>query len=337
VRRVLAPPSRATLPPAPGPSFSIVVAAYQSAATIGEALASAFAQTLRPLDVVVCDDGSTDELAEALAPFADRITLVRQENAGEGAAKNAAVRAAAGDFAVFLDADDVFDPERLKALAELAAARPDLDVLTTDAYLEVDGSVVRRCYDETWAFEVEDQRSAILERNFVFGLAAVRRSTFLAAGGFDITLRYASDWDLWSRLILDGAAAGLVAEPLATYRLRTTSLSAQRAALLRGRCAVLEKALTRADLSAAERARAEQALAGNRRAATIAEAQQALIEGGRGARSAAVRLATAPSLPLATRVKALAATVAPRRAGRLLARERDRSGAPGPAGLRLPL
>ena len=96
---------------------------------------------------------------------------------------------------------------------------------------------------ESCTFEGEDdQRGAILERNFVFGLAAVRRELLLAAGGFDHSLRYATDWDLWCRLILDGSRVGLVAEPLARYRLRRASLSAQRGALLRGRCRVLEKA-----------------------------------------------------------------------------------------------
>jgi GT2 family glycosyltransferase len=318
------------------PTFSVVIAAYQAAATIGKALESAFAQTVLPVDVVVCDDGSTDDLAAALAPFAGRVTLVRQANAGEGAAKNTGVRAAQGDFAVFLDADDVFAPERLRALGELAAARPELDILTTDAYLEVDGTIVRRCYDETWTFELDDQRGAILERNFVFGLAAVRRQVFLEAGGFDVSLRYATDWDLWSRLILDGSRVGLAEEPLATYRLSSTSLSAQRPALLRGRCAVLEKSLARDDLTATERRRGTEALAANRRAALLAEAQAALAGGGAGARAPALRVVTARSMPVRTRLKALAAAVAPRWASKALAREREQTGAPGPAGVRLP-
>ena len=137
--RVLAPPS--AHPPGDGrtPTFSIIVAAYQAADTIGDTLASAFAQTLPPREVVVCDDGSTDDLDGALRPFRDRITLLRQENRGEGAAKNAAARAASGDFVVILDADDVFDRRRLEALGELAVARPYLDVLTTNALLELEG------------------------------------------------------------------------------------------------------------------------------------------------------------------------------------------------------
>lgn len=146
-RPILAPPTTAPAQPGRPPTFSVIVAAYQAAATIGEALASAFAQTVLPHEVVVCDDGSTDALDAALAPFRDRIRLVRQENRGEGAAKNAAARAAGGDFVVILDADDVYLPERLEALGELAAVRPDLDVLTTDAMLELEGRELGRYYE----------------------------------------------------------------------------------------------------------------------------------------------------------------------------------------------
>jgi glycosyltransferase involved in cell wall biosynthesis len=337
MRPLLAPPAPAVLPAAPVPTFSIVIAAYQAAATIGEALTSAFAQTVAPAEVVVCDDGSTDDLFGAVATYADRVTMLRQTNAGEAAAKNTGVRAAAGEFVVFLDADDLFLPERLEALAELVEARPDLDILTTDAFLELDGEVVRRCYDASWTFEVDDQRAAILERNFVFGLAAVRRRRLLELGGFDESLRYATDWDLWLRLILDGSRAGLVAEPLAKYRLSSASLSAQRAALLRGRCRVLEKALARSGLTVAERGRATRALEANRRAALLAEARQRLADGRAGARAAAWRVATARSMPLRTRLKAAAGAAAPRWASRALDREREQTGVPGPADVRFRL
>src|SRR5262249_10457565 len=150
---------------------------------------SVLAQTLRPQEIVVCDDGSTDDLDSSLAPYLGRITLLRQRNRGEGSAKNAATRAATGDFVVMLDADDTFLPERLEGLAELARSRPDLDILTTDAFLESEGQTVRQVYSGEWTFEVDDQRRAILERNFVFGPAAINRERLLEVGGFDPSLR----------------------------------------------------------------------------------------------------------------------------------------------------
>src|SRR4029079_13057307 len=118
------------------PTFSIVIAAWNAAHLIGDAVESALAQTLPPLEVVVCDDESEDDLSGALRPFGDRVTLIRIPHGGEGAAKNVAAQHATGDFAPLLDADDLYRPGRLEAFAELARERPELDVLTTNAYLE---------------------------------------------------------------------------------------------------------------------------------------------------------------------------------------------------------
>src|SRR5262249_18875688 len=168
-------------------------------------------------------------------PYTDRISLIRQSNGGEGSAKNAGARAASGEFVTILDADDEYLPGRLQALSHLTVARPDLDILTSDAYLEVDGRRVRRAYTDAWRFEDGDQRAALLDRNFIFGHVAVRRESFLAAGGFDEGIRWTTDWDCWIRMILGGSRAGCLTAPLATYRVRETSLSSDRRQLVAGR------------------------------------------------------------------------------------------------------
>ena len=77
-------------------------------------------RTVPPLEVIVCDDGSTNELDDALVPYRDEIILVRKENGGEGSANNAAATVARGEFIAILDAVDVDSPDRLEALDELA-------------------------------------------------------------------------------------------------------------------------------------------------------------------------------------------------------------------------
>jgi glycosyltransferase involved in cell wall biosynthesis len=180
--------------------------------------------------------------------------LVRKLHGGEASAKNTAAEAASGDFLLILDADDVYLPRRLEALGELARLRPDLDVLTTDAYLVVGERRVRRVYDRGGEFETADQTRAILQRNFVFGLAAVRRQRFHEHGGFDEAIRWTTDWDLWLRMILDGSKVGAVAEPLALYRLRESSLTARRRELALGKIMTLEKAARNPLLRPADRA-----------------------------------------------------------------------------------
>lgn len=316
--------------------FSVVIAAYQAEETIAEAVESALAQTHGPREVIVCDDGSTDGTPGELARFGDRIVVIRQANAGEAAARNAAIRAAGSEWIAVLDADDVFLPRRLEALAQLAHEQPDLDILTTDAVLEVDGRAVRRCYDETWTFETTDQRSAILERNFVFGLVAVRRQVILEAGGYDESIRYATDWDCWIRLVLAGARIGLVPEPLARYRLRSTSLSAQRSRLLAGKALVLERAAANPALGAAERPIVERRAAAFRREALVADAHEALAAGDPEARVRAITVARTAGLGAATRLQAAVAAALPRLCGAVLRRRRRRAGRRGPAGLTLP-
>ncbi|MGI9155916.1 MAG: glycosyltransferase [Marmoricola sp.] len=293
------------------PTLSVVVAAHQAGGTVAEALDSALEQSYPALEVVVCDDGSTDGTAEVLASYADRVTVIRRPNRGEGAAKNAAVRAAAGDYVVVLDADDVFHPRRLEALAWLAAERADLDVLTTDAVVEAHGVPVRRAYHSGWTFPTTDQRSAILDRNFVFGLAAVRRERWLSAGGFDEGLARTADWDFWIRLVLGGSRVGLVDAPLARYRLTSGTLSSDRRRLVAARVEVLARVALRDDLDEGERATLARSLRTQRADLAVRDAAAALEVGGWAARRTGAALLTEPGVGLRARLGAAAILVSP--------------------------
>jgi hypothetical protein len=318
--RFLAPPPVREAEPGQAPTFSVVIAAYEVADVIGEALDSLRQQTLAPLEVIVCDDGSTDGLADALAPYRGEIALVRKENGGEASAKNAAAARARGDFIAILDGDDVYLPNRLAALAELAVTRPDLDILTTDAFLVANGVALRNNYDETWPFEVADQRRAILERNFVFGHAAVRRSRFVEHGGFDESIRWTTDWDLWLRMILSGSVAGCVDEPLALYRLRETSLTAQRRDLLLGKLATLEKARGNPALRPDELPVLEEALAAYRRELSLLELRAAVAGRAPDRRRRAFGVLGSSGFDLRRRLEAAAMAAAPSLVGWLVRR-----------------
>lgn len=315
---IAAPPPRSPVGAGARPTFSVVIAAWQSAATIAGAVRSVVEQSEPPIEIVVCDDESTDDPWGALAPFADQISFLRIAHGGVSRARNAAADRTTGEFIVILDADDTWAPRRLERLGDAVAARPDLDLITTDGWFVVDG-VRRGTFYGANEFPTHDQVSAILQRNFVFQHAAVRRSRWLEHGGFSPDLDRGEDWDFWLRLLLDGSVAGCVLEPLADYLIHDTSLSADRYRSLMARVTVLDRAEAAHALSAEQRARLASARAGYLRRALAARAEQLLTDEAPGRRRASLALLRAAGT-WRTRLHAAAAAVAPGSAGARLRR-----------------
>jgi hypothetical protein len=318
-RSFRAPPPAQRLPAGRVPTFSVIITAYQAAAFISEAVESALGQTVRAHEVIVCDDGSTDDLETALAPYLREIVYIRKERGGAASAVNAATAAASGDFVAVLDADDAYLPQRLEALGALASVRPDLDILVTDAYVEVDGRVVYQFNDKV-RFAVDDQRTAIFDRCFS-AWPALRRSRLLAAGGYDESLLIAYDWECVIRLILGGSRAGLVDEPLYRYRLRPDSLSADRVPSLRERVRLLEKFQAHEGLSRVELQCLARSLAAQRRSLLLTEAEAALRAGDPDARRRSLAVAVGREIGLRARFAGVASAVAPGLARRVLERQ----------------
>ena len=306
--RFLAPEPRAPVQPGTVPTFSVVITAFDVAPFLREAVASAFAQTLAPVEVVVVDDGSRDDVDSALAPYRDQITFFRQANEGEASAKNLGARAAAGQFVAFFDGDDVHSPERLEAMGALAAARPDLDILTTNCNIVTDGRVVRTYLTDDYAFGVGDQRSEILERNFLPS-PAIRRERLLAIGGFDESLAHGTDVDCEIRLILSGSLAGCVDAPLFSYRQHAGQMTSDQVTAQRERLEMLDRLTRRSDISTGERAVIERAAQRSR----LLLARALVRVGAPGARAAAWAIARDCRHTLRTRGKALIAAAIPRR------------------------
>jgi hypothetical protein len=324
VTALLAPPPPEGLRPGAAPTVSVVIAAHEAAGTIGTAIESVLAQTVAPIEIVVADDGSTDDLAGALAPFGPAVRLVRIEHGGEARARNAAIAAATGEFVAVLDADDRFAPGRLAAVARVLAERPDLDLVTTDAVLELDGRVVGTAYHDDHRFEVEDQRRAILDRNFVFGQVVIRRARILELGGYDPAISHTTDWDCWIRLVLAGGRLGCIAAPLGVYTMRESAMSASRMAMYDGRIATLTKTLGDPRLTAAERVAAEARVATERRRSEREALRIALVCRAEDRRALARRVMGDREQPARARLEAMVATIVPGLvASRRRAQDRD--------------
>jgi glycosyltransferase involved in cell wall biosynthesis len=320
---LVAPPSTGGCADRRAPTVTVIVPAYQASATIAEALHSVFRQTVQPEQVVVCDDGSTDGLAGALAPFIDRIRFIRQPNRGSSAARNRAVEEASGEFLLWLDADDYWAPEMVETIKQAVVARPDLDLISVHGYLVKSGQVVGIFQPELRPEFLIDQRCALLRGNGLY-LPACRATSFRACGGFDERLRYMEDWDCWLRIILGGGTAGFVRKPLLYYRQDGVGLSSNAIAMRLATIEVTEKLLGRDDLSEVERSIVQE----NRRRElqelppliAVRDAIDALRSGSPKARSMALKAAAASGVESRLRARLVLGAAAPRLARRRISR-----------------
>lgn len=245
-----------------GPKVSVVIPAYNAGRLIVEAVESALNQTLDAKEIIVVDDGSTDETPDLLADYADRVTYIRfQQNRGPGAARNAGIEASSGQYIALLDADDLFMPERLEKLADFLDHNSQYGFATSDAYYMFEDVPSTRSYFSVpdLHFALEDQDVWILRSNFVGNKLMFRRSLFERFGLYDETLWF-EDWDRNVTFIMGGERCGFLPEALAYHRIRPNSLTSRSTTVLRDRRRVLERWLSQ-ELRAEARAAAEEALA----------------------------------------------------------------------------
>jgi len=243
--------ARPTTAATESPLVSVIVPAWNAAEVLGEALESVRCQTYQQLEVLVVDDGSTDGTAEVARRFCapdSRFHLIRQENLGVSAARNAGIRQAHGEWIAFLDADDVWLPEKLNRQLALAREEPRANFLFTNFFVW-DGR--RDLY-----LEFPDQRTlpeGNVSRGLIFDVyhgcpasmstGMVRREALEAAGLFDPELALAEDWDLWLRVSERGLWVRGTREPLARYRRWNGNLTNQKLRLAEAVVHVLEKNL----------------------------------------------------------------------------------------------
>lgn len=210
--------------------ISVIVAAYQAAGTIGRALGSIAAQTLKPMEVVVVDDGSTDGTASAAEACAEgmdgiRLRVFRSEsNLGAGAARNRAIDESTQPVLAFLDADDEWMPEKLER--SIAYLEDGNLALVAHDYVTGEGVDAPRTHCGCRFREGPDPFVGLYRKGYIPTSSVVtKRSAVLAAGGFDPELRNAQDFDLWLAMLREPGTPFLVfAEPLMRYHISPGSI-----------------------------------------------------------------------------------------------------------------
>lgn len=209
------------------PRISVIIPTYNAARFVAEAIDSALGQTLAPLEVIVVDDGSTDETERVLESYGDRIRVVRQSNGGPAAARNRGIQESKGNLIAFLDHDDVWLAEKLKKQWERLRNHPGAGLVHSNyfSWREDTGEMVLErdpsddhsghCYVKTF-----------MNNSIIPSVVMIKRECLDRVGPFDESILPASadDYDLFLRLARHYEFAYLN-EPLTLYRLHSSNAS----------------------------------------------------------------------------------------------------------------
>ncbi|MDN5700179.1 glycosyltransferase family 2 protein [Kocuria atrinae] len=275
------------------PLISVVIAVYNGQDLVGQAISSVLRQTHPNIELFIVDDGSTDHTSrvlegyEALSRPGREVRVLRQDNAGCGAARNRALELVTGDFITFLDADDTMLPHHLSTLLE---RYEELDtnesgsrtVVYANAFQCTTGGINagRLQYREKMP-NPADQRSVILEYNIGSLYGLFPRCFFMEVGVFDPEQVFVEDWELWLRAIYFGWRFDRVDEVTNIISWTGGSMQSQRDRMAAGEEMALQKTLRRFDgkLSAEERTKLMRRLNYGSPLAAASEAEQALRDG----------------------------------------------------------
>ena len=202
-----------------GASISCIVPVYNGARYVAEALDSILAQTLRPTQIIVVDDGSTDTTADVVNGYAPDVTYLRQTNSGPASARNRGIAIATGDFFAFLDADDIWYADKLERQMAALNANPAAGICIT--YLQ-----------NFWVEELAVERDRMRDQPFAKPMVGhvcqcllARRSVFDAVGTFDEAKRVGEDIDWFMRAELAGVVKEVVTDPLVHRRIHDQNIS----------------------------------------------------------------------------------------------------------------
>ncbi len=203
------------------PLVSVIIPTFNRAHLLPATIDSVLAQTWQPLEVLVVDDGSTDETTAIVAAYGTRVRYLRQVNAGVSSARNHGARAAQGAYLAFLDDDDLFEPTKIDRQMACFQAQPSVGLVHCRYFLaDHAGTVI----GQMGLLPAGTILGELLVRNFLWMSAPlIPRAVFEAVGGFTESLSTAADYDLWLR-IARRYAFGCVQSALGTYRLHAGSM-----------------------------------------------------------------------------------------------------------------
>jgi len=208
------------------PKVSVIIPSYNATKYLPRTLKSVLNQTFRDIEIIVVDDGSTDNIRMTLEPYMDRIRYIHQENKRRSGARNTGINNATGEYIAFLDSDDIWLPHKIEKQVAVLDRFPDVALVCCRA-LFIDENDRPAYFVSQWvdgkpgrSVEISDMVKPMFLGDPIPGGGSTSMSRLRivqAIGGFDEDLDYAEDWDTWFRLAHQGLVA-YIPRVLACYR-----------------------------------------------------------------------------------------------------------------------
>lgn len=235
------------------PRVSVTIPTFNCARFLGRAISTALTQTYTDHEVIVVDDGSTDGTRDVVAQFGDKVRYMYQTNGGLSSARNLALSKASGEFIAYLDADDMWYPDKLEKQVSFLDARKEYGLVHSDVTLvdEADQVIHHRLNLETRREVPEGYCTLSLLRRCHIRIPTVleRRACIERVGDFDVRLKASQDYLHWIKIALEGMAFGYIAEPLTMYRRTASSLSSSPRRMAEDFAIIFETLLTEKSLA----------------------------------------------------------------------------------------
>ena len=230
---------------ADSPRVSIIIPAFNAASVIAETLVSVMNQTFTDFEVLIVDDGSNDNTVDVAKTFcvADaRFQLITSNHAGLSATRNIGIKQSRGEWIAFVDADDIWLPEKLARQMETVGERSEVDLSFTNYHFWDGTHVLRtRTFYEGMSAKNEILPRLIERCTYLVSAVIVRADLFKRVGGFDVTLPCCEDWDLWLRMAESGMTVAGIETPLVHYRRWPGNMTKNRLAMSEYKVVVLER------------------------------------------------------------------------------------------------
>jgi len=208
------------------PKVSVIIPTYNRGKYIKEAVDSVLSQAFQDFEIIVIDDGSTDNTREVLSLYSDKIEYIYQENKGISCARNTGIRCSNGEYIAFLDSDDMWLEDKLELQVRFLDKNRDVDMVYSGIYYFDEMFKINRDYFDL----VKPYSGFVLKhlflRNFIPCVTViVRKKCFEKIGLFDETLVFSEDYDMWMRVAMY-FKIDFINKPLARFRIHKDSMTA---------------------------------------------------------------------------------------------------------------